>query len=313
MATPDLSSIIRRLIEQESLPATYADTVRRVILPLAQHIKGLRWDRQRPVLVGINGAQGTGKSTLTLFLRELLSHLYQVPTASFSIDDLYMTRAGRERLADEKHPLLLTRGVPGTHDLALGERVIERLTSAAPDAKTPVPAFDKSRDDRAPESTWPVFTGRAEVVLLEGWCVGALPESNAESLVAPINDLEAQEDVDGAWRRYVNQRLKDEYTRFFQKIDCLIMLKAPSMESVLEWRTLQERKLKDKVNSAPLGGVEECDSSTRLMSDDQIRRFIMHYERITRACLTEMPTRADAVIQVDGNHRFSDPLIRQRQ
>ncbi|TGN39845.1 hypothetical protein [Marinobacter confluentis] len=310
MATPDLTSIIHRLIEQESLPASYGDIVRKVILPLAQHIQSLRGDRQRPVIVGVNGAQGTGKSTLTLFLKELLTVLYNVPTASFSIDDLYLTRAERETLAAEQHPLLLTRGVPGTHDLALGQQLIDRLISASADSDTPIPAFEKARDDRAPRASWPVFKGRAEVVLLEGWCVGALPEASGESLAEPINVLEQQEDTDGAWRRYVNQCLKGEYSTFFGQIDCLIMLKAPSMESVLEWRTLQEQKLKQKTSVAPEQGGPQ---SSRLMSNDQIARFIMHYERITRACLAEMPARADAVVYVGDDHSYSEPLIRQRQ
>jgi D-glycerate 3-kinase len=308
VATPDLTSIIRELISQESLPDAYADTVRTVIFPLAQHIQSLRGDRQRPVLVGINGAQGTGKSTLTLFLQALLSGLYKVPTASFSIDDLYLTRAERERLAEEQHPLLLTRGVPGTHDLAMGQQLVQQLTSASAGTETPIPAFDKANDDRAPRETWPVFEGRADVVLLEGWCVGALPEASSETLAEPMNSLEQQEDPEGAWRGYVNQCLKGDYSEFFAQIDCLIMLKAPSMESVLEWRTLQERKLARKTGAAPGQG-----DAGRLMTDDQIARFIMHYERITRACLAEMPARADAVIHVDEAHGFSEPLIRQRQ
>jgi len=310
VATPDLTSITRKLIEQESLPDTYADTVRKVILPLAQHIQSLRGERKRPVLVGINGAQGTGKSTLTLFLRELLSVLYQVPTASFSIDDLYLTRAEREQLAAEQHPLLLTRGVPGTHDLTLGQQLIAHLTTSDEDTKTPIPVFDKSRDDRATRADWPVFQGRAEVVLIEGWCVGALPEEG-ESLATPINSLEQAEDADEAWRGYVNRCLRKEYATFFGQIDCLIMLKAPSMDAVLEWRTLQERKLEEKVRNAPEEG-KGSHGPSRLMTEQQISRFIMHYERITRACLTEMPARADALIQVDEDHTFSEPLIRQR-
>ena len=310
MPAPDLTSITRKLIAQEALPDTYADTVSRVILPLAEHIRRLREERQRPLVVGTNGAQGTGKSTLTLFLKELLSDLYQVPTASFSIDDLYLTRAGRERLAAEWHPLMRTRGVPGTHDLTLGREVIERLTSAGEGTRTAIPAFDKSRDDRAPEADWPVYQGRAEVVLLEGWCVGAVPE-DSDSLAKPINTLELCEDIDGAWRSFVNQCLSKEYTQFFEQIDCLIMLKAPSMDAILKWRTLQEHKLGAKIRSAPRqGGTRQAPS--RLMTEEQIFRFIMHYERITRACLAEMPARADALIQVDDNHNFSEPLIRQR-
>jgi D-glycerate 3-kinase len=316
VAKPDLTHVIQTLIKQESLPDSYTTTVRKVILPLAQHVQSLRQERQRPVLVGINGAQGTGKSTLTLFLQALLSDLYQVPTASFSIDDLYLTRAEREQLAMDQHPLLLTRGVPGTHDLTMGQRLIDRLTAADADTETPIPVFDKSRDDRAPESAWPVFQGRAEVVLVEGWCVGALPEDGS-SIKEPINRLENDEDADGAWRGYVNQRLKNEYAHLFGQIDCLTMLKAPSMECVLKWRTLQEHKLRAKMADAPKkgdsGGVQLDDAQpSRLMTDEQIIRFIMHYERITRACLAEMPARADAVIHVDDDHSFSEPLIRQR-
>jgi len=147
--------------------------------------------------------------------------------------------------------------------------------------------------------------------LIEGWCVGALPE-DGNSLAAPVNPLEAEEDTDGAWRGYVNQCLKGDYADFFRQVDCLIMLRAPSMDCVREWRTLQEHKLKAKTVDAPdqgnTGGQPDC-----LMTDAQIARFIMHYERITRACLAEMPARADAVIQVDKDHNFSEPLIRQRQ
>lgn len=311
MATPDLTHVIQKLIKQESLPESYADTVRKVILPLAQHIQSLRQERRRPILVGINGAQGTGKSTLTLFLQALLSDLYQVPTASFSIDDLYLTRAEREQLAIEKHPLLLTRGVPGTHDLKMGHRLIDRLTGADADTETAIPVFDKSRDDRAPESVWPVFKGRAEVVLMEGWCVGALPE-DGDSITAPINRLEREEDSGGAWRGYVNQCLKGDYAQFFAQIDCLIMLKAPSMDRVLEWRTLQEHKLKAKMGGAPKQCISGDHEQSRLMTDEQIARFIMHYERITRASLNEMPGRADVLIRVGDDHNFSEPLIRQR-
>ena len=317
MVSSELTGIIDCLITQESLPASYADTVRHTLLPLAQHIQSLRQERGQAVLVGIHGAQGTGKSTLTLFLKELLTRLYRVPTASVSIDDLYLTRAERESLAAQAHPLLITRGVPGTHDLQLGQRLIDQLSSAAPDAQTPIPAFDKSRDDRAPMSEWPVFEGRAQVILLEGWCVGALPAKSDDALNEPVNRLEAQEDPDVVWRKYVNEHLKSDYSRFFEQIDCLVMLKAPSMECVLEWRTLQERKLRSKKPAAPKQGdsgiANKVGNTTRIMTDDQIARFIMHYERISRACLEDMPARADVLIHVDENHNFSEPLIRQRQ
>lgn len=309
----DTTSIIERLIQQESLPASYDAAARKVILPLAQHIKSLRQQRQHPVVVGIHGAQGTGKSTLTLFLREFLNSLYGVQTASFSLDDLYLTRAERQKLAAEKHPLLITRGVPGTHDLALGQQLIDRLTSATDQSSTPIPVFDKARDDRAPESDWPLFQGRADVVLIEGWCLGALPEPSLDSLNHPINELESAEDPQGIWRQTVNDYLKSTYADFFGQLDCLIMLQAPSMNCILQWRTLQEHKLRERIKNAPETGIDGSQQAVRIMTDPQVARFIMHYERITRACLAEMPSRADVVVPVDAQHNFGKPLFHQRQ
>lgn len=315
MSAPELTTTIKTLINQESLPGSYADTVRKTILPLAQHLHSLRQARSEPIVIGIHGAQGTGKSTLTLFLRELLTNHYRVPTASFSLDDLYLTRVEREKRANDIHPLFITRGVPGTHDLALGQNVIDQLKAAHHDTETAIPAFDKSRDDRSPRAQWPVFKGGADIILVEGWCVGAVPAGSEEELMGPVNELERSEDPEGLWRRNVNNCLKGEYSRFFSQLDSLIMLRAPSMECVLAWRTLQEHKLRDRSSSAPKEGETDkgAEPGLRIMSDEEIARFIMHYERITRASLKEMPARADCVINVGEDHSFGEPLIRQRQ
>ncbi|NMT63396.1 hypothetical protein DIT72_13770 [Marinobacter orientalis] len=309
-----MTTTIQNLINQESLPASYADTVKKTILPLAQHIHSLRKAREEPVVIGINGAQGTGKSTLTEFLRELLTTHYRMPTASFSLDDLYLTRAEREKLAQDVHPLFITRGVPGTHDIALGQRVIDQLKAAGPGTETRIPVFDKSRDDRSPQHLWPVFRGRAEVILIEGWCMGAAPAASESELMQPVNELERSEDPEGTWRQYVNRCLKGGYGRFFNQIDSLIMLRAPSMECVLEWRTLQEHKLRERSGVAPKESeiASEAAQPSRIMSDEEVVRFIMHYERITRASLDEMPARADCLINVAEDHSFGEPLIRQR-
>ncbi|MEP1216571.1 MAG: hypothetical protein ABJM11_04650 [Marinobacter sp.] len=315
MSAPDLTTTIQKLIRQESLPDSYADTFKKTILPLAQHLCTLRQARAAPIIIGIHGAQGTGKSTLTLFLSELLTTHYRIPTASFSLDDLYLTRAERETLAEEVHPLFITRGVPGTHDIVLGQQVIDQLKAAGPDTETPVPAFDKSRDDRHPPDQWPVFRGRADTILIEGWCMGAVPAASEKELMQPVNDLEEAEDPEGTWRQYVNRCLKGEYGQFFNQVDSLIMLRAPSMECVLQWRTLQEHKLRERSGSAPEEGAEnvEVAQPSRIMSDEEVVRFIMHYERITRASLVEMPARADCLVNVGEDHSFSEPLIRQRQ
>jgi len=308
----ELDIIIETLISQEGLPSSYGHTVQQTIVPLAKRILELLRQRlDRPVLIGIHGAQGTGKSTLTLFLKEILSRHHGTATASFSLDDIYLTRAERERLAALVHPLFLTRGVPGTHDVSLGQTVIDQLLAAGAGDETAIPAFDKALDDRAPREHWPVFRGPAEVVLFEGWCLGATPESE-EALAKPVNRLEAEEDQQAIWRSYVNDCLKGSYRAFFERLDYLVMLKAPSMDCVLEWRTLQEHKLAARHKNAPKeGGSEEGAPSLRIMSDDEVARFIMHYQRVTEHCLREMPDRADVLIPVGPDHSLEAPRFRE--
>ncbi|QSP93422.1 hypothetical protein LPB19_09285 [Marinobacter salinisoli] len=308
-----LKQTVTGLITQEALPSTYADTVERTIMPLVQHIVALQSQTQASVVIGIHGAQGTGKSTLTLFLREILTRHHQCPTASFSLDDMYLTRAERQQLAQSVHPLFITRGVPGTHDIALGQRVIAQLRAADTGDVTPIPSFDKSIDDRVPREQWPLYEGPARVILVEGWCLGARPQPE-EALEEPINSLEAVEDPEGIWRRYVNECLKGAYHRFFDPMDFLVMLKAPSMESVLEWRTLQEHKLAEKLKNAPkMGSASGGAQTLRIMSDKEVQRFIMHYERVTRFCLSEMPARADALIDVAEDHSLSLPHFNDQE
>lgn len=247
------------------------------------------------LVLGVNGAQGSGKSTLCDFLQLILSEGFGFHVAGFSIDDIYKTRAERERLAREVHPLLLTRGVPGTHDTELGLNTLRSLKTADSETLTPLPSFDKARDDRKPSTEWPVVRGRPDIIIFEGWCVGARPQPD-DALALPINELEKNEDPDGSWRRYVNDQLKGDYATLFGELNRLIMLKAPGMDSVFEWRSLQERKLAEKTAS---------NEQHRLMDAAALRRFIMHYERLTRHTLAEMPSRADLTLHLDEHHQFT--------
>ncbi|MBS3805765.1 MAG: hypothetical protein KGY54_14555 [Oleiphilaceae bacterium] len=291
---------IAQLIEKEGLPPSYRAVVDAHILPLAQKVHAWWQEVDRPLILGLHGAQGTGKSTIALFLKTLLTDNLDCRCVNFSLDDLYLTRAEREGLAEQVHPLLRTRGVPGTHDLLLGDRVIESLLFATPDHTTSIPVFDKAADDRMPKHEWPVFQGKPDVILIEGWCLGAQPERDADKLAEPINSLEEWADKDNTWRVYVNDQLWDAYAWFFDQIDRMIMLKAPSMESVIRWRTLQEHKLAERTGDA----LKEGDSVSRVMSDREVLRFIMHYERVTRRCLYELPRRADVVFHIDEAHQI---------
>lgn len=256
---------------------------------LAAHIAAAARQRSSSLMVGLCGAQGSGKSTRAAQLQSLLEN-QRIGTAVISIDDLYLTRPERVTLGGSVHPLLQTRGVPGTHDVALGLRVLDAL--AAPGIVA-IPSFDKSQDDRRPQEEWPKVRAPVKVILLEGWCVGAVPQE-AALLIAPVNALERELDADGSWRRYVNDALAGAYRQLFGRLDLLILLKAPSFDVVYGWRLEQEHKLREQV--ANQGG-----DAARVMSDQEVLRFISHYERLTRHILSEMPSRADVVVELGSD------------
>lgn len=279
-----MSTAINTLIAAEQLPDDYRQVVERHWRPLADRIGDL-WMEKRPLLIGINGAQGSGKSTLCRFL-EVLMVEHGLRTATLSLDDLYLGRFERQTLAWNEHPLFATRGVPGTHDVALGEAILEDLLSGRTAA---VPRFDKAADDRA--TVRRMVEPPLDVVLFEGWCVGAVPQP-AEALREPVNALEATEDPEGTWRREVNRRLATDYAELFARIDMLVMLRIEDFGAVRANRLLQERKL---AASHPDG--------TALMDEPALDRFLMHYERLTRWMLEEMPSRADVVIGIGADQR----------
>lgn len=258
----------------------------------AHHLPLARWiaAQARPgamLVVGINGAQGSGKSMLTALLQHLLVHAHGMRAAALSLDDFYLTRAERQRLAREVHPLLATRGVPGTHDLALLQRALHGLRVLRAGESLSLPRFVKARDERAPEGEWVRCEGPVNIVLLEGWCVGTPPQAT-DALVAPVNALEAQEDADGRWRRYVNERLATDYAALFGQLDRLLFLQAPDFAAVAPWRLEQEA-----------GNAAAAPDGHALMDAAALDRFIAHYERLTRHALRVLPARADVVLSLD--------------
>lgn len=269
----------------ERLPDGFRDTVRAVCEPLADLALSAHRRKQGMAVVALCGAQGSGKSTIAAATRAILEDR-GCRALVLSLDDLYLPHAVRHRLAREVHPLLATRGPPGTHDVELGLRL---LSAAAKDRAIALPRFDKATDDPAPASVRPRFEGPAEVVIFEGWCVGARPQPR-EALREPINALERDEDPDGRWRRFVNTALATAYPSLFEAHDVLALLAAPSFEVVARWREEQEEKLRAR--------------TSRGMSPTEIARFVGHYERLTRWILDEMPSRADTVFPLDAARRL---------
>ncbi|MEQ8859342.1 MAG: hypothetical protein RIC56_11910 [Pseudomonadales bacterium] len=245
-----------------------------------------RWDQvAAPLVLGVAGGQGSGKSTLARELERALNAA-GARVAACSLDDFYLSHARRHALAAAVHPLLATRGVPGTHDVAALRQAIEAL---ARPGTVSLPVFDKGTDDPLPTADWRRVEAPVDVLVLEGWCVGAPPQPAGE-LAAPVNALEAHEDADGVWRRYVNDALAGPYAGLWERLDALVFLQVPDLAAVRRWRTQQEQAL----------------PAERRMSGAGIERFVAHYERLTRWMLTTMPERAAVTAVLDGDHELAD-------
>jgi len=284
---------IRDFLSEHRLPTEFRNTAERYFLPFARRLPDYRAENTA-LFLGINGAQGTGKSTLADFLRLATASMFEWTVAVLSIDDFYYTREERVRLAEEVHPLLKVRGVPGTHDTELLRQCIERLRSAGGADEVALPRFDKSIDDRANESTWPVIRGPVDLVILEGWCVGTRAQQH-EHLERAINQLERDEDPDGIWRNYVNDQLDEHYASIFDDLDKLVFMQAPGFDAILRWRLEQEEKL----------AAKSSESASGLMNEEQITRFIQFFERLTRVNLATLPEAADIVFALDETHAVS--------
>lgn len=285
-------------LEKHRLPADFRRVIANHYLPLARWLRQVK--KPGPGIVGISGAQGTGKSTLADFLRVTLESECGWSVATLSLDDFYLTRAEREQLSEAVHPLLRTRGAPGTHDLELCRRCLAELKTLGSKQRLALPRFDKAQDDRSPEHSWPMVTGPIDVIILEGWCLATQPQGDDE-LARPVNALEATKDPDAAWRTYVNDQLRAGYSELFQSIDHLVFLRAPDFEAVHRWRLEQESKLAQTTGQSGPG----------IMNEARIAEFLQHYERLTRANIDRLPTIADVTLELDRNHQVALTVYRQ--
>jgi len=258
--------------------------------PICKMIVGEYLKKKNTKVIGLTGGQGTGKSTISNILKIILKEGYRLETVIFSIDDFYKTLLERKKMSKKINSLFLTRGVPGTHDTTRLFQCIKNLKNKN-FRKMKIPKFDKSVDDRFPKSKWLKIKKKPNIVIFEGWCVGATAQKNKD-LNFPINKLEKHKDNDKVWRQKVNSELKKKYKKIFDLIDKLIFLKVPSFKYVFKWRMLQEKKLRITGNG------------NKTMNDNQIKNFVMYYERITRHMLKTLTKKADTVISIDKKHRL---------
>ena len=285
---------LRFLSTQEIRSKPFHDKIgqlNKFYLPVCEKIYKDYKKNKKIKIIGLAGGQGAGKSTISQVLKLILEIKYNLTVVCFSIDDFYKTSSERISLGKKVNKLFKIRGVPGTHDTNLIKKIFINLTNFFFKSVF-VPRFDKSKDDRFPKKYWQKINKQPKIIIFEGWCVGARPQKNKD-LLMPINILEKRQDINLKWRSGVNKELKNAYKKVFSKIDMLIFLKVPSFDCVYKWRLLQEKKL------------QLTSKGKKIMSPQQIREFIMYYERITMQMLKDLSLKANVVLFLDKQHRFN--------
>ena len=293
---------LSQFLQEHQLGRDYTQQTADYFAPLARELTNLHQNKKQTIIVGINGAQGSGKSTLSELLVELFEKQYDLNAVTLSLDDFYYTHSERQHLAHNVHPLFSTRGVPGTHDILLAHETLDQLLNHNGVQTVNVPRFNKATDDRYEASQWSAIKQKPNIIILEGWCVGASAQ-NEQQLIAPVNSLEEHEDKNGIWRHYVNQQLATQYQALFDRLDCTIMLKAPSFQCVYDWRLEQEKKLIEKLKLSNA-------NNTHTMDEAQIQRFIQHYQRLTEHLLQTLPDKAQYVFALNTQRKIQ---VRQKK
>jgi D-glycerate 3-kinase len=252
-----------------------------------------RVNKKKPLIIGLAGGQGSGKTTISSILTLILKKYFKLNVFKVSIDDFYKTRKDRKSLSKNKHPLLMTRGVPGTHDVDLMLNFFKKIKDKN-FKSLQIPTFNKAIDDRCQKSLWYKIKTKPDVVIFEGWCVGARPQLNSQ-LKKPINSLEKVYDRGAKWRTYVNNQLKTKYNALFKQLDGLLYLKAKNFSLLREWRLKQERKLwvqtKNKKN-------------LKIMSSGDVINFMQTYQRITQQMFKDAIKSSSVIMNLNSNHQI---------
>ena len=251
-------------------------------------------NKKSPLIIGLAGGQGTGKTTIASIITLILKKYFKLKVFKISIDDFYKTRNQRRKLSKNIHPLLMHRGVPGTHEYKIIYEFFKKIKNKN-FIKLRLPKFDKSKDDRCNKKLWYKINSRPDMIILEGWCVGAKGQKNSE-LVKSINSLEKVNDPSLVWRKYVNTQLKIHYKNLFQQIDEIIYLKANNFRMLQKWRIKQEETLWFK---------SKKKKKLRIMSRNDIINFMQTYQRITQNMFKDAPKYASIVMKLNSNHQIN--------
>ncbi len=258
-------------------------------------------NNQKPYFVGLAGGQGTGKTTISSIIKIILERYFKLKVFKISIDDFYKTRKERIALSKKIHPMLLIRGVPGTHDINMMLDFFKK-SKAKKFKNLKLPNFNKAIDDRFPKNKWNKINSRPDVIIFEGWCVGARAESN-RTLKKSINSMEKTNDQQLIWRKYVNQQLKTRYKKLYSQLNCMIYLKAKNFSLLQKWRLKQEHKLWLKTKKK---------DAHKIMSKGDVINFMQTYQRITQNMFKKMPKYSSIILNLNSNHQIKTTVYKSK-
>ena len=250
-------------------------------------------EKKKPFILGLSGGQGSGKTTISSIISIILSKYFKLNVFKISIDDFYKTRKKRLELSKKVHPLLMVRGVPGTHDINIMLDFFKRIKEKK-FKSIKLPRFNKATDDRYNKKLWYSVKRRPDVIIFEGWCVGAKAEQNY-TLKTPINSLEKLKDQKIIWRRFVNKQLKSKYKKLYDQLNCLLFIKAKNFSLLRQWRIKQEKKLSLK---------NKRSNKLKIMSDKEIINFMQTYQRITQNMFKSVPKYASIILNLNSNQQI---------
>ena len=268
--------------------------VRSFLIPVCFWI-AKKTNKKVPLIIGLAGGQGTGKTTITSIITIILKKYFKLNVFKISIDDFYKTIKQRTLLSKNKHPLLMTRGVPGTHDIDIMLNFFKRI-KVKNFKILKLPKFNKGADDRCKQSLWYKIQSKPDVVILEGWCVGARSQ-NSKELKKTVNSLEKTHDQNFKWRQYVNYQLKTKYKKLFNQLDYILFLKAKNFSLLRRWRLKQEKKLWLKSKNK---------KNLKIMSKNEVKNFMDTYQRITQQMFKDMPKYSSIVMNLNNSHQIKN-------
>ena len=274
--------------------------IKSFLIPLCFWIDS-KADKKKPYFVGLAGGQGTGKTTTSSLIKIILNKYFKLNVFRISIDDFYKTRKERISLSKRVHPMLLTRGVPGTHDINMMLNFFKKSKSKK-FKRLKLPTFNKAIDDRFSKKHWYNLKKKPDVIIFEGWCVGAKSENN-NTLKKTINSMERTKDRKQIWRKYVNDQLKSKYKKLYSQLNCLIYLKAKDFSLLQKWRLKQERKLWIKSKKS---------LKTKIMSKEDVLSFMQTYQRVTQNMFRYMPKYASIIINLNSNHQIKSAVYKSK-